>query len=273
MTFNNLKMLEEQISSHYKHVNVKGDKLYFVDLSDIHVESKGFDLKTFKKTIDILSKVDNVIVLLGGDSIDGASKGSKTSPFETTMSPREAVLYLEELVKPIKSKIIGKINGNHDATRSKEFNDFSLMEWFCDRNNIHYFEDYALLHFSIGKCAFTVHAHHRSGSTGKKINFNKPSSVGEEWRCDVILSEHTHKKNWAQELYVDIDLRNRKPIIRKQFFVNTNSFVSWHGYAIEQGYRINETGCNVIEFTGGRTENRDIRIMDLKTFAEINGVD
>lgn len=265
-------MLQNQIASHYQHFQVKPEKLYFVDLSDIHVESKGFDEKTFKKTIDILSKIDNVAILIGGDSIDGASKGSKTSPFETTMTPREAVLHLEKLLEPVKSKIIGKIDGNHDTTRSKDFNDFSLMEWFCDRNNIRYFENYALLQFSIGKCAFTIHAHHRSGSTGKKINFSKPQSVGAEWRADIILGEHTHKSNWASDVYVDIDTRNRKPMIREQFYVNTNSFVSWSGYAIEQGYSINKTGCNVIELTGGRSENRRIRILDLETVAEKEGV-
>jgi hypothetical protein len=267
-----MKMLEKQIASHYHQIEVESDRCYFVDLSDIHVESKGFDERTFKKTIDILSKLPNCYVLLGGDTFDGAVKGSKTSPFETRMSPREAVLYFEKLIEPIKHKIIGKIDGNHDATRSKEFMDFSINEWLCDRNNIPYMREYALLHFSVGKCAFTVHAHHRSGSTGKKVNFGKPQSVGEEWRCDVILGEHTHRKNWAKELYVDIDTRNRKPVIRSQYFVNTNSFVSWHGYAIEQGYRINETGCNVIEFIGGRSENRDIRIHDLKTVAEKEGL-
>lgn len=273
MSFNNLKMLEEQIGQHYKHINVKGDKLYLVDLSDIHVGSKGFDEKSFKNTINLLSKVDNVMVILGGDSYDNAVLGSKTSAFsQAVVSPREQVLLFEELVKPIKNKIIGKIDGNHDGTRAKTFNDFSLSEHFCYRNNVTYFGDYAIFHFSIGKCAFTVFAHHRSGSSGKKLNLNKLQEVGEMWRCDIILGEHTHKRHFGSEIYIDVDTRNRKPVIREQFFVNTNSFLNWSDYAIEKGYRPSKTGANVIELTGGHGGSRKIRVIDMETFAELNGI-
>lgn len=266
-------MLEEQIAKHYKHINVKHDKLYLIDLSDIHVGSKGFDEKSFKNTVSALAKVENVLVILGGDSYDNAVKGSKTSPFEQAIvSPREQVMYFEELVKPIKHKIIGKIDGNHDGKRAKEFNDFSLSEHFCYRNNVTYFEDYAIFHFSIGKCAFTTYVHHRSGSSGKKLNLNKLQEIGEQWRCDIIFGEHTHKRHFGSEVYIDIDTRNKKPIVREQFFVNTNSFLNWSGYAIEQGYRPCKTGANVVELTGGRAENRRIRVMDFDTFVELNGI-
>lgn len=272
MSFNNLKMLEEQINQHYKHFEIETDKLYLVNLSDIHVGSKGFDEKTFKKTIDVLSQIKNVMVILGGDSINHANKGSKSSQFEETMTPREQVLHLEKLIQPIKNKIICKISGNHDATRSKEFNDFSLMEWFCDRNRIPFFDEYALLQFSIGDCAFTSFVMHKTGATGKNLNVGKLQQFGEMWRCDIIFGEHSHKRHYGSEVYTDIDLRNRKAIVREQWYINTNSFLNWSGYAVENGYRISKTGCNVVELTGGRCTKRNIRVIDLETLARIEGV-
>jgi predicted phosphodiesterase len=270
MSFNNFKQLEKELAEHYLFRRFDDlDKLYFTDLSDIHIGSKGFDEESFKKTVDIISRYPNFLVFLGGDSINHASKGSKSSPFEDNLTPREQVLYLEQLIKPIKNQIIGKIDGNHDGTRAREFNDISPMEWFCDRNAIKYFKEYAIIQFSVKKYSYTHYIHHRSGSTGKGMNLNKMQSKGEEFRCDVIWGEHTHKRHWGSEIYVEVDTRNQKPLIREQYFVNANTFLNWSGYAIDFGYRVNKTGINIIEMSGNQA-NKKMRVMDMETFLDIN---
>lgn len=271
--YNNLKKLEKELAEHYMFRRFdQFDKLYFTDLSDLHVGHKGFDEQAFKNVVNVLSQYPNVLVFLGGDSINHANKGSKSSQYEENLTPREQILHLEKLIQPIKHQIIGKIDGNHDGSRAKEFNDISPTEWFCDRNHIRYFKEYAILQFSLGDNAYTHYIHHRSGSSGKKLNLNKLQEKGEEWRCDIIWGEHTHKRHWASEIYVDIDLRNQKPVIREQYFVNANTFLSWSGYAIDFGYRINQTGINIVEMTGGRSRNRKVRVLDLETFQEINKI-
>jgi hypothetical protein len=268
---NNLKLLEKQIANHYQFKRIdEYDKVYLTDLSDIHIGHKGFDEKTFKQTIDIISKFPNFLVMLGGDSFNHASKGSKSSAFEEKFTPREQVIELERLIQPIKNQIIGKIDGNHDGTRGIDFNDFSISEWFCARTDIKYFREYALFHFTLGENAYTHFFHHRNGSTGNNMNVSKMQQKGAEWRTDVVWGEHTHKRHWASEVYVDIDLRNQKPIIREQHFVNANTFLSWSGYAIDQGYRINKTGINVVEMTGGTSKKRNVRVMDLDMFLQLN---
>jgi hypothetical protein len=271
MSFNNFKYLEKEISEHYMVKKYdKHDKIYFTDLSDLHVGHKGFDEESFKKTVSIIAKHPNFFVFLGGDSINHANKGSKSSQFEESMSPREQVLYLEQLITPIKNQIIGKIDGNHDGSRGREFNDISPMEWFCDRNSIKYLKEYAIVQFSVGgRYSYTHYLHHRSGSSGKNMNVSKMQSKGEEFRCDVIWGEHTHKRHWASEIYVEIDTRNQMPIIREQYFVNANTFLNWSGYAIDFGYRINKTGINIVEMSGN-TPNKRMRVLDMDTFIELN---
>jgi hypothetical protein len=108
----------------------------------------------------------------------------------------------------------------------------------------------AILQFSVGKNAYTHFIHHISGSTGNNLNLAKLQKKGEEFRVDVIWGEHTHRRHWASEIYMDIDLRNKKPVVREQFFLNASTFLSWSGYAKTKGYRINKTGINIVEMSG-----------------------
>jgi predicted phosphodiesterase len=271
-SFDNLRETQEMLANHYKHIKVDADRIFYTDISDIHLGHKGFDTKTFDNLIEVIQSIPNFYVFLGGDTINHANKGSKSSPFEENMTPREQIKGQYEYGKltrkgiiqylePIKDRIIGKIDGNHDGTRSQEFNDTSPGEWMSDLLGIPYFGDLALIQFSVRKNAYTHFHHHITGSAGKKINLNKLQEKGEEWRCDVIWGEHTHRRQWGSEYYVDIDLRNQKPIIRKQYFLNTNSLLGWSGYAKTKGYRLGITGIKVIEMSGLKN-NRYIRVYD-----------
>lgn len=261
--YDNIKKLETELSAHYLHIGAEVERAFFTDLSDIHVGHKGFDERAFEATVKVIQNTPNFYVFLGGDSINHANKGSKSSPFEEYMTPREQIKGkyengrlvrkgLVHLLEPISDRIVGKIDGNHDGTRAQDFNDMSPMEWLCDILKIPYLRDLAIVQFSLANNAYTHYIHHISGSTGKRMNLNKLQEKGEEFRCDVIWGEHTHRRHYGSELYVDVDLRNRKPVVREQFFINASSFLSWSGYAKTKGYRINKTGVNIVEMSGVR---------------------
>lgn len=270
--YDNLRRLERELSSHYTCIEVEADRVFVTDLSDIHIGHRGFDMSAFENTIEVIKSIPNFYVILGGDSINHASKGSKSSQFEEDMTPKEQLRGkyengklikkgLIQLLEPIKDRIICKVDGNHDGTRAVEFNDISPMEWLCDTLGIRYFGDMAIVQFSVGSNAYTHFIHHITGSTGKKMNLNRLQEKGEEFRCDVIWGEHTHRRHFGSEVYVDIDLRNRKPVVREQYFVNASTFLSWSGYAKTKGYRIGKTGCNIVEMSGVRGK-RGIRVYD-----------
>lgn len=278
--FDNRKDLESMLSEHYIHVECEADKVFYTDISDIHIGHKGFDAKNFEKIIEVIKETPNFYVFLGGDSANHANKGSKSSPFEENMTAREQYKGqyengqlvrkgLFQYLEPIKDRIVGKIDGNHDGSRSQDFNDISPNEWLCDTLGIKYCGDLALVHFTINKNAYTHFHHHITGSTGKKQNLNKLQEKGEEWRCDVIWGEHTHRRQWGWENYIEIDLRNRKPLVRRQYYINCNSMLAWSGYAKRLGYRIGLTGIKVIEMSGVRN-NKYIRVYDtFKDFVEL----
>jgi hypothetical protein len=270
------KRLEQDLKNHYLHRRFNVDKVYFADISDIHLGHKGFDEEAFSQFIELVKRTPDFYLFLGGDSINHANKGSKSSQFEEDMTPREQIkgkfvdgkLVKKGLVQhlePVKHRIIGKIDGNHDGTRSQEFNDISPMEWLCDTLNIRYFGDLAILQFVVGGNAYTHYIHHISGSTGNNLNLAKLQKKGEEFRCDVIWGEHTHRRHYGSEIYVDVDLYNKKPIVREQYFVNAGTFLNWSGYAKTKGYRINKPSCNIVELSGVKGK-WGIKVHELQNF-------
>jgi hypothetical protein len=279
--YNNIKKLEKELTEHYICVEADAEKVFVADLSDIHIGHKGFDEKAFEATLKVIEETPNFYIILGGDSINHANKGSKSSQFEEDMTPKEQILGKydgKKLVKkgllqhlePVRHKIICKIDGNHDGTRATEFNDISPMIWLCGMLQIPYLGDLAIVQFSLPNNAYTHYIHHISGSTGKKLNLNKLQDKGSEFRCDVIWGEHTHRRHTGKEVYIDVDLRNRKPIVREQYYVNAGSFLSWSGYAKTKGYSVGITGCNIVEMSGIKGD-RYIRIYEgMRNFLDAN---
>lgn len=282
--FNNVKQLEEDLNSHFIRKEFADvDKLFLVDLSDVHIGSKSFDGESLKNTLELIKNTPNFYIILGGDTINHANKGSKSSQFEDDMTPKEQIIGQvkgDKVIKPgavqffepVRDRILCKVDGNHDATRAKEYNDITPTEWLCSLLKIPYMRELALLSLQVGKHNYTAFIHHISGSTGKKINLNKLQELGEQFRADIIFGEHTHRRQYGSEIYVDFDSKTHKPVIREQYFVNANSFQGWGGYAKEKGYRINKTGANIVEL-GGVGNRRYIRVyQSIEDFIELNSI-
>ncbi len=278
--YNNLEQLQNELRSHYIRKEIQSDKLFLVDLSDVHIGSKGFDVVSLQNLINLIQQTPNFYVILGGDTINHANRGSKSSPFEDNMTPREQVIGQFEdgklvrpgavqLFQPIRDRILCKIDGNHDGTRAREFNDIPPTEWMCSILQIPYLRELAILSLQVGRHNYSIYAHHISGSTGKRQNVGKLQEIGEQFRCDIIFGEHTHRRAHGSEIFMDFDAKHR-PIIREQYYVNANSFQSWGGYAKEKGYRISKTGPNIVELGGTR---RYVRIYStVEDFLELNQI-
>ena len=87
----NTRLLEQEISQHFATLRINADKAYFSNLADLHVGHVGFDEKSLEALIEVVRTTPNFYVFVGGDSINHASKGSKSSQFEEYMSPREQI--------------------------------------------------------------------------------------------------------------------------------------------------------------------------------------
>jgi hypothetical protein len=279
--FNDLRQLQKELKQHYQHYTFDVDKLYYADLSDIHLGAKGCDHTALQNTLDLIERIPNFYFMLGGDTLNHANKGSKSSPFEEDMTAREQILGKFEkgkLVKKgavqyfshLKDRIIGTIDGNHDTTRGKEFNDISPKEYMASEVGIRYFGEMALVSMTVGSNLYTHFHHHITGSTGKKINLNKLQEKGAEFWFDFIWGEHTHRHSHGSDYVVSIHEKHKYPIVRPQYYINTGSFLSFSGYAKAKGYRIGTTGTRIVELSGNRHDRHVIVYDDVDTFIRLN---
>ena len=228
----------------------------------------------------MVKNTPNFYVLIGGDATNHANRGSKSSPFDDYMTPREQVKgkfdkygLLErkgmlQLLAPIEDRIVGIIDGNHNTTRLKEFNDMSCAEYYSDLTGVPYLGPLAIIEIVVGKNSY-VHFVHHSGSTGKRKNLNNLQDRVWNWEADVHWGEHTHKDHYGRDTVVSFDRKNKKLMVRDRLYINGNTFLSWSGYAKDKLYSPNTTGCTIVEMSG-KNKEWDMRVWErIKDFAEL----
>lgn len=284
LEFENIKRLERENEHHFISIPVNADRVFFTDLTDLHVGHYGFDEVALTNFVNVVKNVPNFYVFIGGDSTNHANKGSKSSQFEEYATPREQIKGkyeygklvrkgLIQLLEPIQDRIIGIINGNHNGTRLQEFNDMSAAEYYSDLTGVRYFADYAFIEFVVGKDkshrnSYTHFIHH-SGSTGKNKNVGNLMQRGIYFDADVHWGEHTHQDPFARIPVITFDRYNKKPLVRQKLYINGNSYLSWSGYAKAKLYPPNITGAHILEMSGRRGD-WDIRHFErVKDFYEL----
>lgn len=287
-TFDNVKKLEEELHPHFHTLKLPDlDSVFFTDLTDLHIGTNGFDEEALTNFVGIVKQIPNFYVFIGGDATNHANRGSKSSPFDDYMTPKEQVKGkfesgklvrrgMLQIFEPIQDRIIGISDGNHNTTRLKEFNDMSAAEYYADISGVKYFGALAMIEFVVGtgKNSY-LHFIHHSGSTGKRKNLNALQDRAINWDADVMWGEHTHKDLFGRDTVVYYDRKNKKPMVRDRLYVNGNSYLSWSGYAKDKLYSPNKTGATILEMSGKRG-GWDVRVYErVKDFVELqkrNGV-
>lgn len=273
LTLDNRKKLREEIKQHCISIKVPdANRVYFANVTDIHVGHKGFDLEALEGLVEVVKNTPNFYIHIGGDASNHANKGSRSSQFEENMTPREQIKGqfeggklvrkgLIQIFEPIRDRIVGITDGNHNTTRLKEFNDMSSAEYFADLFGIPYLGEIALIEFVVGKRKHSyLHFIHHSGSTGKKKNLNALQDRALNWEADVHWGEHTHKDHFGRDTVIKFDRKNKTPYIRDRLYINGNSYLSWSGYAKAKLYAPNTTGARIVEMSGGA--EWDIRVFE-----------
>lgn len=280
--YDNKRLLEMELSPHITTIKINDEKAFFTDLTDVHIGHKGVDYEALDAFVEVVKATPNLYVFIGGDASNHANRGSKSSPWEEDMSPREQIkgkydVYgnlvnrgLVQIFEPIQDRILGIIDGNHNTTRLKEFNDMSAAEYYSDLTGVPYYGALAMVEFVIGNGKNSyLHFLHHSGATGKRKNVNALQDRVFNWEADVHWGEHTHKSHFARDTVVYYDRKNKKPLVRDRLYINGSSYLSWSGYAKDKLYAPNETGCKIVEMSGKRGE-WDMRVYErVRDFVEL----
>lgn len=258
------------MKSIFKDLGNKARNIEIKVLSDLHIGSPKCIISELKKEIDAIAKDPNCYVLLGGDLIDNGTKGS-VNPYGDVMSPMDQMKLVIDILSPIKTKILGICQGNHEERTYKESG--TDLTWFLAKEFglEDSYDPVGLCVFirfgnttknwkkgnDTGRCArtnqviYSIYMTHGSGggaTIGGKAN--ALHKRGAMISCDVICMGHTHQPmTWKEETFV-ANNNSRKLIRKETTYVMTGSWLEQEDYSQKLGMAPTSRALPVIELNG-----------------------
>jgi hypothetical protein len=199
----------------------RSDRVEIFPFFDMHVGKANCNEGAIKKQAQEIQKRDgmknrHIRVVLGGDAansispadrkrfdfsdvadwlVQGTPEGVKDALADL---PNREITRIEHILRPIKSNIIGALEGNHEKSLRK-FHNMDVQERLCEKLGCKNLSDEALIRFRFKRKAggtttvviFMRHGYGAGRSVGAEPN--KLETMRAEWECaDVCMSGHTH---------------------------------------------------------------------------------
>lgn len=216
-------------------------------LGDLHIGYPTVEIDRLIEDIEII-KNRGCYVILMGDLIEAGIRTSiGDSLFYQELSPQEQMDRVFDIIAPLEKKLLGIVQGNHEKRIYKETGvDISkiLAEQYFRYKKVHYF-GYSSYHiFRVGKQTYTAYITH--GSTGSRLPYTKMKAIldyGKHLDVDIIASGHTHELNSYTATKKKIDLRRKKIVSKKTYYVLTGSYLGYEdSYAEQKGMMPSKIG-------------------------------
>ena len=212
-----------------KEFKTKYNDIYIYPIGDTHIGDKGFtDVSEakLKGYIDFIKKTPNAFAILQGDLLNCATRVSKSSPFEQKMDLKDQIAKAVELLKPIKNKILGAIDGNHEQ-RIADFAGYSPTISVCERLEVDYMGDSVVYIIRMGchakrdtpRSSFTLYSHHTTGGNGRTLG-SKINRVGVMREivanCDVYCLGENSMIKTKEGFFRIKDIREGDKVLTKE---------------------------------------------------------
>lgn len=209
-----------------------------IPIADVHIGSIGHNKEAWESFLRIVDRDESIRLGLVGDLCDNSTKNSIASPYDCTIRPREQKERMVEYLRPLASRILFSVNGNHEA-RSREVDmdiSYDIMARLCLEDL--YRENMAFVKISCGErndasrtngkrsaAVYTIAATH--GTNNNKLNaFSRNID-----NCDVMIAAHTHDGMVKKPTKLVIDTLNNVVTEKTVVTVVAESWLSWGGYA------------------------------------------
>jgi len=206
-------------------------------LGDVHVGSQDFDVEQWnvwkKKVME--DKYGYVVMI--GDMVDNGLKNSKTNIYEATMRPREQKEWLMLELLPLKDRILGVCQGNHEIRSGIESDDCPLYD-VCAKLDVEdvYRENMVFMKINLGnknvdrQFSYAIVLGH-GASKGRVEKFSY-SIDG----MDVLVTGHTHQA--SSNFYSKLVMDTKNNVVRTVGYTHlvVPSFQRLGGYALRAMY-------------------------------------
>lgn len=227
---NDFEMIVHELDRDLEHINI-------YPLGDLHIGSAEFNMKNWERWLETVKADPNGYVVMIGDLMDNGLKTSKTNTYEATMRPLEQKHWLRDQLTPIKDRILGVTQGNHEyrSIDSADFCPIYDVMSKLDKEDL-YRQNMAFLKISLGEKRkdrqFTyviVLAHGASKNRVDKFSYAIDG-------MDVLVTGHTHQGSSNFNSKIIVDPRNN--VVSTKGFVHmvVNSFLDLGGYALRGMY-------------------------------------
>ena len=268
----------------YHKVWIQSDEAYVIPIGDIHMGDRNFTERSRTKLEGYIKWVydrNNAKVILMGDLINCATRASASNPFEQNMNLEEQIEEVVKLFKPIKDKIVGAIDGNHEL-RLKDWCGYSPTQTICAMLGIPYLGLSAVINFQVGnkrprhkkgpspsdkklRPVFNYYAyvHHTTGggsTPGGKIN--RADKLRQLLlNADFYIGAHNHAIGAMPFEVTVINKINGSIEKLRQFIINSGAYLDWdESYAEQMQLPPTKMGSVRIRLEGREHIGKDVHI-------------
>lgn len=247
----NLNIAEQSLNVNKIDVRVESERAYIADISDIHVGNIYHNREAFEKFISQVKTIDNLYLIIGGDSTDNATTSSASSVFEQAEHGGDQVLTAYRLLEPIKDRILFCRSGNHGYERALKHNRLIPEQMLAELLGVPFYHGMASVFFNVNKNLYVIGTWHNS---------KKPDKM--EWlHTDITFYEHLHKTTYERTMVAEPNRIAKAWSLIEHLDVQTGSFLGWGGYSADKGYRPNDCGTSIVELSGERNK-KQMRVHD-----------
>ena len=242
-----------------KEKNTILESIKILPLADLHLGDKLANLKAIKKVLEQIKNEENTYTIINGDLANVALKNSKSDTYDESLTPMQQIIEISAMLKPIKDKILVISTGNHEDRITRDTS-IDIIRVVARELGIEdrYADGMWYLFLSFGKSLDKgrkityqisgVHGNAGGRMSGGKINaLERLSTVS---IADLYIMSHTHKPIITKSVIYVPDEQHKTVLKKELFYLMTNSFLEYGGYAEKLALSPSNTTMTEAELSG-----------------------
>lgn len=257
------------------HQFLGGYDIDIIPIFDVHLGNPDCMEAEFVRFIKDLEKKENTYIVIGGDLLENGTRNSVgDSVFEQTMPPQQQKIEMANILKPVASRILCLVEGNHEKRSSRDANNWPIFDIACMLNiEERYRRHMAFVEIQLGRMEnstgsrkpsserpnYMIGVIHGSGGgiySGSGLN-RLERFGGYIDGLDALVAGHIHKALTSQPGKLKIDRHNKRIDQAKYKVVSSTSWLRYGGYAIDGMMGPSSFDLQVLHLSG---KGKDMRI-------------
>lgn len=217
-------------------------------IGDLHLGDNNCNVDEIKKVIEAVKEDENALIIGMGDWLNVATKQSVgKAVFDQCMDTTAQIKFAVELFSPVKDKIIGLLEGNHEFRASKE--GINVTELLALNLGTRFLGYSAAININVDGSETIIFATHGHGGGASKSGVvNKVAKLSDILVADIYLRGHSHQLISFKEPIRMVE--GSRIVERIRWYVDTGAFLNYdNGYAEMGNFKPGNIGCPLIKIS------------------------